>query len=60
MYTVTIKTAITNGEVFSHAFNTKRAATNWFRWLCSQKMTLRTSLYRGQAGEELLSRWEAA
>jgi hypothetical protein len=58
MYTVTIKTEITNGEVISRFFDTKKAAQKWFEWLCSQKMTLRSSFYRGQAGEELLERFD--
>lgn len=58
MYTVTIQTAITKGEEISRYFETKKAAVKWFRWLCSQKMTLRSSFYRGQAGAELLDRYE--
>lgn len=57
MYTVTIKTEITNGEIISRFFETKKAAQKWFKWLCAQKMTQRSSFYRGQAGEELLDRF---
>jgi hypothetical protein len=58
MYTVTIKTEITNGEVISRFFETKKAAQKWFKWLCSQKMTQRSSLYHGEAGAELLDRYD--
>ena len=57
MYTVTIQTAITNGEVVSRYFETKKAAQKWYTWLCSQRMTLRSSFYRGNAGEELIERY---
>lgn len=57
MYTVTIQTAITEGEVISRFFETKKAAQKWFKWLTSKPMTIRTSIYSGGAGADLLDRF---
>lgn len=57
MYTVTFQDV--NGvERISRCFETVKAARNWFRWIQAQKFASSVSLYRGQAGEELLQRSE--
>jgi hypothetical protein len=55
MYTVTTKDQ-TGREAVSRYFDTKRAATTWFRWLLTQTFATEVALYRGQAGPELISR----
>jgi hypothetical protein len=55
MYTVTFKNEA-GVEAISRYFETKKAAQKWIKWLSVQSFTTETSLYRGNAGEELLER----
>lgn len=43
-------------ETLSRYFETKKAASTWFKWLLKQRFVKQVSLYRGQPGEELLKR----
>jgi len=54
-YTVTVRH--TDGEEFvSRFFNTRRAAQKWARWCLTHSYTEQVSIYRGQAGGELIER----
>jgi hypothetical protein len=55
MYTVTFQDENQTEQV-SRFFETVRAARKWARWLGQQSFTRTVSLYRGQAGEELIER----
>jgi hypothetical protein len=53
MYTVSFLHSNGQREV-SRYFQTRHAAQKWARWLLTQKWVVRTFLYRGQEGAELL------
>lgn len=54
-YTVTFVTQAGIQQV-SRFFNTVRAGRNYVKWLSGQPFVTEVSLYRGQAGGELIAR----
>jgi hypothetical protein len=57
MYTVTFQDQ-SQVEQISRFFETIKAARKWAKWLAGKPFVSLVSIYRGQAGEMLLERFE--
>lgn len=56
MYSITFANANEAHQV-SRFFDTKHAATSWFRWLTTLSYPVSVKMYKGQPGAMLVKEW---